>query len=231
MKTGGATFRRHIEHNFPAPGAVFPTPELDGNLREANIFIQRLLELPPERHARVRAYTGHFPFVVPGLLDPSLVTLTMLRDPVTRTISYLKHCKRYQPQHRDLALEQIYEDSFLFPTLIRDHQVKIFAMTASDRLESYMDVIEIDDERSRIARSNLEKTDVVGLHEHYDGFLAEVHRRFSWEIRERSSWRVSDENWDVDAAFRRRIAADNHNDVEFYEFARELVGRRTAGGM
>jgi hypothetical protein len=230
MKTGGATFRRHIEHNFPSPGAVYPDPALDGNLREANIFIQRLLQLPPERHAEIKAYTGHFPFVVPRLIDPQLTTLTMLRDPVDRTVSYLKHCKRYHPQHRELSLEEIYDDAFVFPTLIRDHQTKIYAMTTADPLESYMDVIEIDDERRRIAESNLEAVDVVGLHERYDDFLAEVHRRFGWKIREQSSWRVSEEDWDSSDAFRRRIAADNANDVAFYEFARELVERRAGTG-
>ncbi|MDQ1533153.1 MAG: hypothetical protein QOF28_914, partial [Actinomycetota bacterium] len=205
MKTGGATFRRHIEHNFRSPGAVYPDRDLDGNLREANILVERVLHLPPERRAAIRAYTGHFPFVIPGMIDPELITLTMLRDPVARTISYLKHCRRYHERHHDLPLEAIYEDPFSFPTLIHDHQVKIFAMTRDDRLESYMDVIEIDDARRRVAESNLERVDVVGLHEGYDDFLAEMHRRFGWDIRERSPWRVGEENWDVSTSFRRRI--------------------------
>lgn len=228
MKTGGATFRRHIEDNFPSPGAVYPDPELDGNLQEANILIDRLLQLPSERHDQIRAYTGHFPFVVPRIIDPRLITLTLLRDPVARTISYLQHCKRYHPRHRDLALEEIYEDGFLFPSLIRDHQVKLFAMTPEDRLESYMDIIEIDDARLRIAESNLERADVVGVHERYDDFLADVQRRFDWQIRERTSWRVSDEDWDVGDSFRQRIAADSPHDVAFYAFARDLVERRAS---
>jgi hypothetical protein len=161
------------------------------------------------------------------LLDRDLVTLTMLRDPVARTISYLRHCKRHHPRHHDLALEEIYEDAFLFPTLIHNHQVKIFAMTTSDRLESYMDVIDIDDERRRIAEANLERADVIGLHERYDEFLGEIQRRFGWKIRERASWRVSEESWELSDSFRRRIEADNAQDVAFYEFARELVIRRS----
>lgn len=227
MKTGGSTFRRHLEDNFPEPGAVFPDPALDSDLKHANILVQRLLELPATRRAQIRAYTGHFPFVTAALLDPELVTLTMLRDPVERTVSYLKHCKRYDRQFRDMALEEIYEDSFLFPTLIRDHQVKIFAMTSQDKLESYMDVIEIDDERMRTARANLEKADIVGLHERYHLFLDQVRDRLGWLIKDRSPWRVSEEDWRVPASFLRRIAADSPNDLEFYEFARELVQRGT----
>ena len=67
MKTGGATFRRHIEDNHPEPGAVYPDRALDGNLREANILIDRVRTLSPERRSQIRAYTGHFPAVTARL--------------------------------------------------------------------------------------------------------------------------------------------------------------------
>lgn len=226
MKTGGSTFRQHIKHNFPALGAMYPDVELDGNVREANFIIEPLLQISPERKAQVRAYTGHFPFVVARLLDPRLITLTVLRDPVERTVSYLKQCKRLHVQHRDLALEEIYEDPFFNPTMIWNHQVKIFAMTSEDRLESHLDVIEIDDERRRVAEANLESVDLLGLHSSYDEFLSDVQRRLGWEILERPSWRVSTEDWEVSDAFRRRVAEDNAADVAFYEFACQLAERR-----
>jgi hypothetical protein len=97
------------------------------------MLVSHLLQLPAERHAAIRAYTGHFPYVATRLLDMPLTTLSLLREPVARTISYLKHCKRYQPRHRDLALEAIYEDLFFYPTLIHNHQTKIFAMTEAVR--------------------------------------------------------------------------------------------------
>lgn len=225
MKTGGSSFRRHIRDNFPKPGATYPDPAVDANLRGAYIIIDDLLTLPAERREKVRIYNGHFPFVVPGLIDPELVTLTLLREPVDRIISYLKHCKRYHTQHRDQELEEIYEDGF-FPTLIRDHQVKMFAMTTEDPLESYMDVLDIDDERLRTATANLEHADLVGIQERHDEFLTEVERRFGWHFRARAPWRVAEENWDVSASFRRRIATDNAADVAFYEFARRLVAER-----
>jgi hypothetical protein len=226
MKTGGSTFRQHVLHNFPAAGAVYPDPELDGNLVAATTRIQRLLALPKERHARIRAYTGHFPFVLPRLLDPQLVTLTVLRDPVERTISYLKECKRSHPRLQGRPLEEIYEDTAVFFSFICDHQTKIFSMTPADRLESYMEYIEIDEERLRIAKANLEAVDVVGLNSAFDDFLADVQRRYGWEIRERPNRRVSKEPWDVSDSFRERIATDNANDVAFYRFACDLIRRR-----
>jgi hypothetical protein len=40
--------------------------------------------------------------------------------------------------------------------------------------------------------------------------------------------RVSREGWDVSPAFRKRIAADNAADLDFYGFANDLYQRRRA---
>ena len=224
MKTGGATFRRHVYANFD-PDEVYPNPSYD-DMNDGNWSIEQLLSLPPERRAVIRAYTGHFPFVVTDLLDGHFLTLAILRDPVSRTISYLKHCKRYHEHHRDLSLEEIYDDEFYFRTMIHNHQAKLFSMTTDDRLESYMDVIEIDDDRLEIAKANLARIDLLGLNEHHDEFLAEVEERLAWWIGPVPNQRVSEESWEASPALRRRIASDNAADMEFYAHARTLYEQR-----
>ena len=223
MKTGGATFRQHVYANFGA-GEVYPRPKVD-NMERAWL-VDSLLGLPPDRRAETRAYTGHFPFVVTELLGIELVTFTVLRHPVDRTLSYLKHCKRYHSKHADLRLEEIYEDPFYFPCFIQEHQTKIFSMTADDPLESYADVVDVDDRRLEIAKTNLEKVDVVGLSEHYGELLAEMQQRFGWQFKPLSNRRVSNEDWVASASFRRRIAEDNRADMAFFEFATQLYARR-----
>ncbi|MGH8984202.1 MAG: hypothetical protein ACRDY6_10065 [Acidimicrobiia bacterium] len=223
MKTGGATFRQHVYANF-RHGQVYPVPEEDDMYRAW--LVDYLLTLPPGRRAAIRAYTGHFPFVVSQLLDIDAVTLTILRDPVERTISYLKHCKRYHEQHRPLTLEEIYDDDFHFPCFIENHQAKIFSMTPDDKLESYMDVIDVDDRRLEIAKRNLEQVDVLGFNDEYPAFLAELERRFGWQFASESNRRVSRERWDVAPSLRARIAADNAADIDFYEHARDVYRRR-----
>jgi hypothetical protein len=101
-------------------------------------------------------------------------------------------------------------------------------MTRADELVSYMDEIKVDDDRLRIACENLEKVDVVGLHEHYHEFLDEIRSRFGWRFDEVANWHVSEQSAPVSDAFRRRIAADNAADMAFYEYARGLHARRRA---
>ena len=223
MKTGGATFRQHVYANFAA-GEVYPRPKVD-NMERAWL-VDSLLRLPAERRAETRAYTGHFPFVVTELLGIDLVTFTILRHPVDRTLSYLKHCKRYHSQHAELSLEEIYEDPFYFPCFIHEHQTKIFSMTADDPLESYADVVDIDERRLEIAKTNLEKVDVVGLSEHHGEFVSEMQQRFGWQFKTLKNRRVSSEDWAAPASLRRRIADDNRADVAFFEFATQLHAQR-----
>lgn len=223
MKTGGATLRQHIYANFEA-GTVYPVPKHDDMSRTS--LIESLLELPPERRATMRGYMGHYPYVASQLLGVEPVTFTIVRDPVERTISYLKHCKRYHDQHRELGLEEIYRDPFYFPCFIHNHETKIFAMTEDDRLESYMDVIDIDDRRLAIAKENLAKVDILGLQEHYDEFVDELRARFGWRFDSTSNRRVSREPWEVPAGLRERIAADNAADVAFYAHAEHLWAQR-----
>jgi len=223
MKTGGATLRQHIYANF-APGAVFPVPKVDD--MDRTWLVDYLLDLPPQRRATIRGYMGHYPFVASQLLDEDPITLSILRDPVDRTISYLKHCKRYHAQHRDLRLEEIYDDYFHFACFMQNHQTKIFSMTEEDKLESFMDVIEIDDRRLTLAKGNVELVDVLGVHDRYGQFVDDLRARFGWRFDRAGNRRVSREEWDVSPAFRRRIADDNAADIELYDYAQRLQEER-----
>ena len=157
------------------------------------------------------------------------MTLTVLREPVARTISILKQFKRREPRFADLPLEAVYEDRPIFRFFVENHQTKVFALAPEDNEVAINCGMDIDDARYARARANLERVDVVGLTESYADFVERVRDRFGWwprgvDLNQREN--VSPEDWDVDAAFRARIAADNRYDLQLYEDARSLALRR-----
>lgn len=224
MKTGGSTFVQHLNANFP-PGRRYPVQDLGDEHIRAYYQVDYVRRLEPEVRDRIRIWAGHFPFAVSELVGAD-VTLAVLRDPVERTVSFLRHCKRYRPAMRDLPLEAIYEDSWLHPTYIRNYQAKLFAMTTADKLESHLDVVEVDDARLATAKANVERVDVLGLHERYDDFVAAAAERFGWRFGTLPDLEVSTEDWDVPASFRRRIAEENAADLEFFDHARAVHDRQ-----
>ena len=76
------------------------------------------------------------------MLGIDLVTLTLLRDPVERTISLLRVMREQREAWHDLTLEQIYDDANMFPRLIHNHQTKMYSITGADRPQSYRDEID-----------------------------------------------------------------------------------------
>ncbi len=244
MRTGGSTFKELLQAQLGATH-VYPDVQTDLDLAsvaatthnpfghpietqaalDSYISIDRLLHIPPRRRAEVRAYVGHFPYVVTELMGIDLVTVTLVRDPIERTISQLRTAKARRARFADASLEEIYEDGFEFPFFIHDHQCKVFAMEPGDRLESVLDVIDIDERRLAVAVANLEKVDVVGVQDRYPAFLASIERRFGWRLPSRPSVNVSVGDLQVSESFRRRIGEDNAADVELYRHACRMLDR------
>lgn len=226
MKTGGSTFQQHVSTNF-APLSTYPSTERGEERRQAYTSIERLTGLDAERRRSIRFFQGHLPYFISEVVGAD-ITFTVLRDPVQRTLSMLRHCRRYVPRFADVPLEEIYDDGFIFPMYIRNYQSKLFSMTLDDDPTAHTDVVVVDDARLEVALTNLERVDILGLQEHYDRFLEELRREHGWHIGDVPNRRVTTENWPVPAHLPERIAADNAADVVLYERARELHDRRGA---
>lgn len=222
MKTAGGTLRQHAIRNF-GPRGVYP--DYGKHPFDALLEVKYLRGLSAEEREAAWFYVGHFPHAAAEITDPSLITLSCLRHPVDRTISYLRfHKKNEEP---DSTLEQIYDDEFRYPTFIRDHQVKQFAMVpGEDPVESFLDVIDIDEARFKIAQENLERLDILGLTERFDLVLDTLALRFGWHIEEEMPDRHIGIRFEVSDALRQRIEKDQQVDIEFFEFAKKLHDRR-----
>jgi hypothetical protein len=243
MKTGGMSLFQQFRQNFPLD-QLYPTRDVDirfdGKFR--HLELSYLLGIAPERRDRIRLYAGHFPYVACEMLGGGFVTMTLLREPVERTISLLRQFQRTvewigpnhdgEPPPAGRTLEDVYDDATVFDALIHDHQTKIFSMTTGDRPQSYRQSIDVDASRLELAKRNLAQVDVVGLMDSYDEFLDELAARFGWDIRHdiRSNEAPAEvEPEPVSDALRARIQSDNAIDVEFFEYATRLVADRRAG--
>ncbi len=233
MKTAGTTFVRSLREQFPG-AAMYPSRGNDWHEPddfEAYQSIARLLALPAERTEQIEMYTGHFPAYVCDQVDPALYTLTLLREPVARTVSVLKHFKRLDERYRSSPLTEIYADTDLSRMYIANHQTKIFSLTPDDGARSILRPIEIDDARLAAARENLAAIDAIGLTEHYGDFLEDLRAHQGWwpnGVDHDARMNSSPEAWDAGPDLRERIADDNYYDLRLYEHAKELIAARAA---
>jgi hypothetical protein len=228
MKTGGSTFRRRMQRQLGSD-AVFPYPPLDPPEMQPNVDVTYLAGLPTERLAAIRGFTGHLPYFATELVPTPSCVLTILRDPVERTISFLKQHHRDRGLGPERSLESIYDLPWHRNLHMLNAQVRVFASAADEGIKTVMHRLDIDARRMELAKDHLQQVDVLGLQEHYDEFVDRAEARLGWPSFKVNPQRVSTPV-PVPEALRRRIAADNEPDLEFYAFACDLVRRRRVSG-
>jgi hypothetical protein len=228
MKTAGTALRYRLINHFSA-SAVYPAEGVDGqgkDLVEGVLSIKYLLDRLAERGDEVRVITGHFPLCTADLLGERFTTFTLLREPVERTLSFLRDRRDHGPaEHRDRPLEQIYDDPFWFNGFAHNHMTKMLSLTVAELQNGMFTHVGFSRERIDRAMEAVARMDAVGLQERYEDFCGELTARFGWDLGEPQVVNAS-EPVEVPDAFRERIAEDNALDVELYEFARQLVASR-----
>jgi hypothetical protein len=154
--------------------------------------------------------------------------MSVVREPVERTLSFLRHHRLRRPADSERSLEELYDEPIRFHGLIHNNMVKMFSLTpeemvAGDGLMTH--VKDFGAVRVQRAKDQLESIDVLGIDEDYTGFVDEISRRFGWRLG-RVMYANRTARDDVPRSFRRRIADENAADVELFAFARELHDRR-----
>jgi hypothetical protein len=226
QKTAGMALRQRLINHFGEP-AVYPTRGVDGtDPVELVLSIDYLLERLAARGDQIRVITGHFPLCTTELIDGRFTTLTLLREPVERTLSYLRHHRENEPSDRHKSLEEIYDDPLRFHGLAHNHMTKMLSLT-SEEMASGMDAgmltrVQFNRDRLERAKEALAGIDAVGFQEHFEDFCDELTARFGWRLGEPEIVNTS-APVEVPDSFRARIAEDNALDVELYEFARQLA--------
>jgi hypothetical protein len=231
QKAAGTEVRERLKRHF-APEAMYPD-RTDGDLFTVapQVSVAQLLARWAVRKDQIRMITGHFPYSTPELLDADFVTLSVLREPVERALSHLRHHRKLTPGTEGMSLDQLY-DAVLTPEFFHNHMVKMFSLTADEVAESAslgrwaaLKVIDLTPERLAAAKANIERLDVLGLQDRLPEFCAELTARFGWDLGEPLFANRTPAE-DAPVALRRRIAADNALDVELWEYSHDVYARR-----
>jgi hypothetical protein len=216
QKTAGTALWRRLKQQFDA-ASVYPGPD-DGEPPETVLSVEHLVQRWKLRRDDIRIVTGHFPLCTVELLDAPFTTLTLLRNPVERTLSYLRHHREATPDHRERSLEETYADPIRFE-LLHNHMVKMLSLSRAEMTDGALTHVEFTRERLERAEERLQDVDVVGFQEDFESFCAELTARFGWDLG-RPVFMNRTEPVDVPEALRTRIAEDNALDIELYDFAR-----------
>lgn len=226
QKTAGTTLRDRLRHHFPTQ-AIYPNADDGTDKRLSVISVRHLLARWEARGDEIRLLTGHFPLSVVELLDADFVTMSILREPRARTLSYLRHQKQINRADRDKSLEDIYDDPFRFHGLIRNHMTRMFSLR-SDELDpgdGILTPMEDTPERLVAAKDAVSRLDVVGVHHRLESFFAELQTRFGLRLgRPVRSNATPPEP--APAALVERIERDNQLDMDLWAFTVDLLESR-----
>ena len=225
QKTAGTALFTRLKRQF-GTSAVYPNGD-DGDVLTVlpQLSVDVLRDRWGVRRDEIRVVTGHFPLCTTELLGERFTTLTVVREPVERTLSYLRHHRMLTPEDGDKPLEAIYEDDFRYHALIHNHMVKMFSLTPGEMTDGALTSVEFTSAHLDRAKQQLATVDVLGLQEDFEEFCATLQQRFGWNLGAAVHANRT-EPVAVSSSFRDRIARDNSLDVELYAHAERLCEQR-----
>jgi Sulfotransferase family len=229
QKTAGIALRQRLINHF-GERAVYPTREDGKDVGPVKLAlnIDHLRERLAARGDEIRVITGHFPLCTVELLDGEYTTLTLLREPVERTLSYLRHHRENEPADRHRSLEEIYDDPLRFHGFVHNHMTKMLSLTPAEMKTGMRSRVKFNRDRLERAKEALARIDAVGLQERFESFCDELANRFEWRLGEPEIVNTS-ASVEVSERFRVRIEEDNAFDIELYEFAKQASARGVIG--
>lgn len=255
MKTGGNTLEQRTAVNF-GTNECYPHAMAEGERLTAKLSVQFFAELTPEQRAAFRFYSVHMPFCASELAGPNLVRITILRDPIARVVSAIKHVKRNVRGCEGRSLAEIYEVPWLFHGFFDNTQVKTFATRLDDRhLEHADDIRKLGESGPPLDSTFTDRVNEIFLAKRDEHVFELDEARMAlakanlvrvdalgltdrldellatleseYGLRTTHSPPVNvGHDEPVSDTLLAKIARDNRFDIEFYEYARQLYERR-----
>ena len=228
QKTAGTALRDRLRATFPDE-QIYPNRSDGPDPRISVISVAHLRARWAVRGGQIRLLTGHFPVRTVELLDAPFVTMTILRHPVERTLSFLRHQaeRRQRGANEETPLVEIYDDPFRFEHMLQNHMVRTLSLSPDEMLEhdGVLTPVPYTPERLERAKEALAGLDLFGLQDHLEDFCDELADRYGLDVGE-SVRSNTTELVEVPDGLADRIAEDNALDKEFYEYACALYRER-----
>ncbi len=226
-RTGGTTLHELLAAQFPADRV------LKGRSRRE--FPPLLAEMGADRVARLRFVSAHYDTNAAALLDRPLRFVTMLRDPIARTMSQYEIIKRMPKHFLHDAVESgamSFLDWLLDPRggeVERDRQVRQVSGTM-DGDPGGAGAGASPDIQSRIACERLEDFAFFGIHERFTESIEALHRTFGWDppadVPRLNPTPVENHRGRLTTPERDAVEALTRLDARLYRYARRLFRRR-----
>ena len=227
-KTGGTTLQHILQRYYPRNQiCTFK----DANRQKQ---IDNFRRLTMGKREAYRLIQGHLHFGFHRHLPGDSIYITLLREPVARTLSFYYYAKSH-PDH------------YLYSFLTNDHvdlkTVLNDRSTLTDEFSNLQTRMIAGEERNdskhptdsavlQRAKANLQNHFVVGLTEEFDASLRLMSQRFGWNLKPYSRKNVTRRKpliETLDAETLALLREANALDIALYQFARELfeMQRRT----
>jgi hypothetical protein len=228
QKTAGTSLRDRLRATF-TEAEIYPNQTDGPDARIAVISVRHMLDRWAVRGDEIRLLTGHFPVSTVELIDADFVTMTVLRDPVERTLSFLRHqaARNQRGANPETPLVEIYDDPFRFEAMIQNHMTRVLSLRADELAagDGVLTTVPYTSERLDIAKQTLRNMDTFGLQERFEEFCAELHTRYGLAVGPPLRTNTTELS-EIPAGLADRIAEDNALDMELYRYASALYEER-----
>ncbi|MEO6629187.1 MAG: hypothetical protein ABIP03_11545 [Aquihabitans sp.] len=230
QKTAGTTLRDRLRSTF-TEDQIYPNGNDGDDARISVISVKHLEACWAARGHEIRLLTGHFPVRTVELLpgDINWVTMTVLREPVERVLSFLRHqaARRQRGATEDTPITEIYADPFRFEAMLQNHMTRMLSMTPEEIRVSdgVLGSVAYTEERLDMAKEALFNLPIFGLQHLLDHFCSELSSQFGLDTG--ASMRSNTtEPGEIPPGFVDRIAEDNRLDMELFAYACRLYEER-----
>jgi hypothetical protein len=235
-KCGGTSLRNALEAKF-APWELLPDPLMMQAWIWEYPLARILLASAETTRARARFLRGHYHYELRRVLGESCQVITVLRDPVKRTISHLGQLRRDDPRFKGRPLREILRR--LGPWELNDIQTRFLGGRYLENhpgrllprfLENEMPQGECDGgECLGLALERLHEVEFLGVYEQLGDFVCSTFEALGWTPPELPKLNVTESEPDEEeAALREEILPHVQLDRILYEEAVKLLLSRRA---